>query len=1452
MTNNMTLLLRRFRNAGNSEEPHIDYGELMGLGPSGMVWTDLLALHCVVVLGEGNCGKSYEFNEQHRQRKYHNQYSFFIPLEKLHDHDFRDAMTIDEYLEFEKWKQTPTDEATFFLDAVDELKLRKGSLRNAINKIKIAINIEAHNARFFISCRPGDWVGTLNDGRTTSELDATTVKMLLPILHSPPEERGGKDLFLRTIFAVDDTPIDQNPEVTVVRMMPLTESEVARFAELRSPSYSERFIDYIRTHKLEYIYKWPGQVVEALEWMEAKGDDDGPKGVIELLEWSIQRRLTENSNKKRNELSNDELRSGAETLALALALTNKRVVTMGSTRIETALSILDILPSLSAKKHEDLLHKPLFTPSGMDEFQFYHRTTQEYLAAKRLLRLAESGMQIKELHDLLFGETKNIEVLIHSMESVTAWLAIFRTDVFDKVLKRKPQLLFQQTFPSLLSERQREQLVRAFITKYADSQQSRVFHPWIDLSRLVSPLLDGAIEDLWSSAYNGYASRELMLRLASITPMPQCAPLVYQAAMDNTIPNNHRVLGAQAVFRHGLKDYQVALSNSILSGTISDAVVMQLLPDLFPNPLSMNAFAELVFRLDESETEPYTLSSYASQAFKAKGVSLQEKIKFRTILMDKIWGERTDDATIHNPSSKSDRLSESLLNMCVLTVPDKGSTDVSLWARSMVIGYLYNHDLFAFNGTSITSSSGQRKILEERPYLCEAYLMAFGDIVDELHTSKDWWDRAYPAIAADMIQPVLNLKKDMQWLLDLLKPQQHEWHRANAFRILLKFLVPPVTIDLATTMQDLTEDIDAEKSKDLITQAMAWNPDLLKEYKHREQTANSKRQTQIESYISKWTNWHHVLMKDPTKYLNRPNGKRRLATLFYVTHEYHKQTFGRTDWSSWNAGFIEKAFSTTVLSALRIALAEFWRVTAPINRNLYIRNGPTQGAIVGYIAIMALYCEAERENWAKALTNDEAESAVGWIIGHIDVQEDLLQQIEAAHPQVVSSIVFGVLETELNAIEAMVNNVMIEDMLKPLLAIVRLLPSCSTSVNQRAASRIFEFFKASPERMSLQLENYTVKKMLKVVKKHGTEEQNQILIASVLKCFKSAVSQSIHMWLSVLSLFDFVQGCQQYLELTKNDAASGNFELTTKLLNYAVYSIDGEADPRWEVGATAHIQLIESMLERSFIDQIPLTDRSEFFRSIRETLLRAIKINKSSAALAVLVRLAEHPDLTKTRDVFKKSAEEIAEILVAPKSMGMRVFNRLLDKKTYQAHDTVSLFRLMENRLNDFEHDLFESQFSALATVKRITVETELRNFIGNQLNHMSRGDYTVTMESVVRGEKRNDIRIQPTTTPIYATIELKLDDTDRRWSGQKLLNALTEQLVGAYLQHNACRVGCLLICMREQRNWEHPVTGQSMDLMETVGWLQEAADDLVCKNPELKLWVKGIDLTKTCCKPQA
>jgi len=152
-------LSRRFRDLSKEElaEPEIlaSLNDLDYL-PS-LEWPELLNHPRVLLLAEAGSGKTWEMKEQVKQLISDNKFAFFIPLESLTQDRLIDSLEVGTETSFIAWKSDRVSIAWFFLDAVDELKLKQGSFERALNRFAKGIDGSLHRIHVIVSCRPTDW-----------------------------------------------------------------------------------------------------------------------------------------------------------------------------------------------------------------------------------------------------------------------------------------------------------------------------------------------------------------------------------------------------------------------------------------------------------------------------------------------------------------------------------------------------------------------------------------------------------------------------------------------------------------------------------------------------------------------------------------------------------------------------------------------------------------------------------------------------------------------------------------------------------------------------------------------------------------------------------------------------------------------------------------------------------------------------------------------------------------------------------------------------------------------------------------------------------------------------------------------------------------------------------------------------------------------------------------------
>lgn len=131
-------------------------------GASLAIWDDLLAMRCVVVLGEGGMGKTTEFRAQSAKLRGAGDVAFFCELVALAEGTLESALEPEDDLRIAEWRSSER-EAVFFLDLLDETKLRGKSLRRALANLRKSLAGDWARVRLVVSNRDSDWLESDKD-----------------------------------------------------------------------------------------------------------------------------------------------------------------------------------------------------------------------------------------------------------------------------------------------------------------------------------------------------------------------------------------------------------------------------------------------------------------------------------------------------------------------------------------------------------------------------------------------------------------------------------------------------------------------------------------------------------------------------------------------------------------------------------------------------------------------------------------------------------------------------------------------------------------------------------------------------------------------------------------------------------------------------------------------------------------------------------------------------------------------------------------------------------------------------------------------------------------------------------------------------------------------------------------------------------------------------------------
>jgi hypothetical protein len=174
--------------------------------------------------------------------------------------------------------------------------------------------------------------------------------------------------------------------------------------------------------------------------------------------------------------------------------------------------------------------------------RFHHRSVREYLTARWLLQLLESGKSRRAVEGLLFAHHYGLDVVVPSMKPISAWLALWDERVRNRLLMIAPEILIAHGDPSHLPVDIRAQLLRQFASLNAGA-----YFDITSVRRLADPRLATIVLNMLGHYRENEAVRQLLLRIIWQGQITECAELALSFALDTTMDPHTRICGIWAV-----------------------------------------------------------------------------------------------------------------------------------------------------------------------------------------------------------------------------------------------------------------------------------------------------------------------------------------------------------------------------------------------------------------------------------------------------------------------------------------------------------------------------------------------------------------------------------------------------------------------------------------------------------------------------------------------------------------------------------------------------------------------------------------------------------------------------------------------------------------------------------------------------------------------------------------
>lgn len=1422
---------RSFRDLSDAEVADIEIASaLAGVGWTGSFgWDELLRSHRVLIVSEAGAGKTYECQAQQAKLFKAGEPAFFLDLATLAGSSVREMLGDEEDERLDAWLRSQSEVATFFLDSIDELKLTLGKFDQALKRLNKALAGQLGRARVVITTRP-------------VSIDRELIVRHLPIPESGEAEPTAESFADMVMDRSKKEPADDaGPKAwRNVGLMPLSREQMREFAALQGVSDPDALLADIRQRDAEEFAERPQDLVELCsDWRE----HHRIRSHREQVETNIATKLKPSiERKERAELSQEAATEGASRLAMAAMLTRKLTLRHSADfdsvhASEAALDVSKILQNWSAETRATLLERPLFGFASYGRVRFHHRSVVEFLTAKRLDALLERGDSIKSIKRLLFTETaQGVRTIRPSMRPVAAWLALSRDTVFDDIVALDPAVVLDHGDPQSLRSAQRIRALEAYVDRYGRGGWRGLSTPRIQVHRFASPELTDSVKRLWDQGIENPEVRELLLQIIAAGKLDGCADIAYAVAMDGAQTGRERRLAIDALLQ--LNDPRLeALSVSVETDSTRwpEAMARHALLDLFPTYMPVVRLSQILRRVKEKPRSlgdlNYRLPCHIETADLSPEYLDQLRQALTDLIIDGIAWER--DNFPHLRTKRPD-LMAALVAVCRRQAAEGVRNEP--WITSSLLAVRLSKE----------DHSEKDALAELRPALAglpaDARETAFWKedaFLAHLHQSKDAWHRVWDLSDYGGIQ--LNDEKDAAWvrkrLSDANEPLEHREMMLWTEMILLN----RATADHRELLEGLKPYVsDAPSLTTIIDNRL--KPQEGSAELRRMEAANAKRTKQAERRAAKahasWVMFWREIARNPDAVFAVDRAENTAWNLWQAVARSGQESRA----SGWNRRFIEEQFSKAVADRLRETMMAAWRKDGPTLRSERPDGEKDTFLVRWQFGLAGIAAEAEDANWAKRLTEQEAELACRYAPIELNGFPSWLESLAVEYPAAVDRVLGEELShslrevTDANAYSVFLQNISYASAIIAALFVPRI----------RAWLSEIAQVDANPNN---QKSGQNLRQAMEILVKSGNDDDRRFIEMTARQRLADGLGVPFaKVWLPALLHFDAVAGVEALETGLKDSAASktgAGVQLFAELFDrdYGSIGVDlrapGFTPPlllRLLRLAYQHVRIGDDTHHEGSYSP----DTRDNAEKSRNAVLSALLSTSGPEGWDVKLKMAEDPLFAHFKDraialAQERAAEEADNVPLTEAEFA------ILDK-TGESPPTTreAMFALMRDRLDDID-DLLLQDISPRELWASTTDEHVMRRELARALRDAGNQNYTIDQESVTADEKETDIRFRSTGSKQQGTIELKLADGR---SGTDLFNTIRHQLLTKYMAADECRAGCLLVTIAKDREWDHPTSGERIGFEELMVVLNEEAERL---SKELggtaKLMAKGLDL---------
>jgi len=1384
-------------------------------------WDDLEQEFRCVILAEAGAGKTEELKHRADCLKQQGKLAFFIRIEDI-ETDFQNAFEIGDQAYFMSWLGS-TQEAWFFLDSVDESRLKEPSaFGKALRHFARVISNGAHRAHIYITSRPYSW-------RASEDR-----KLLDDILFHPIARRP----------EADDGSGHSEPQsaISIYFLRPLDRGQIQQFCNARNGINVDQLLEEIERASLWSLAERPFD----LEAILAKWERDQVlEGRLELLRFIIEKRLDDSHNTDRSQkqtLNLEKAKQGARRLAAAVILTGQvNLNVQDSSQNKPGIEPSKILHEWELGDVRALLERGIFNDVIYGAVRFRNRDVRELLAAEWFHCLLSKEQSRSKIENLFFREQYGEKVLSPRLRPILPWLILLDDCILTKAIGIRPEIAIEEGDPSRLPLQVRQQILSDIVQRIASGEEVASAQDRSSLIRIANQDLSNDTHQLINDHLSNDNAIYFLGRLVWQGKMVNCVEPLLGLARDSSRGLVARKSSALAVMACGSAEQKQSLWQAL--NDHEDNIPHELIEILIREATPANVEVLLVSLgklVVPRRSNSYLLSKALHDYIERLAASMALGELSQIIEGLNSYLER--QPLLQDPECRISNEYCWLIEFAMHAVAKiVGLGDEAEPPCEAVLSVLLNMSAlrYSMEGESSAYSDQLKVLIPGRAALNDALYWASierertaraetGEVFDDdwlVACCDPYW--AFDTNSITRLIAYIATRSLQDDKLIALRRAFLVYQRAGRPIELLSMLQEAVAdnqflcAELDCLLYPPTDETERQRQGFFQVRSEERAATLL-----QKEQARITWITEVRANPDRIHNFHGISQGDITNDM----------CCLMVELEKIQAAGGLCDYSNWKLLIPE--FSEPVALAYRTAAVSHWRLYRPALQSE--GDQPRDRTYSLPFATAGLEIEAaEAESFPNNLTEPDVRHALRYITWHLNGLPRWLEQLHRVFPALVNEAVLKELVWELEnaSPEAPMHYILSPlvyhgnwlhlDLAPALLRWIEANPAAIGN-NRNHCLRILVNGGIEPARLAA------------LARQQITQANDQVNLpvwyALHVDCDPTAGIPQVQQWLENLGEEEATEAAQLFI-----------VELLGELHN-------PEERPYFMLFCSAdHLKILYILMHQYIrvehdisranggVYSPGLRDHAQNARSTLFDLLSKIPGKSSYTAITELIE--EHP-VPAYQNHFKalayRRAEEDGDI-EAWSGEQLIEFEQCL-AMTPATHR--QLFELVVHRLEDLKAWLECGNDSPYQTWRRAESENEMRTLIAGQLNQGQNLKYTIAEEAEIANAQRPDLWVQCPNVCSPVPIELKLLE---KWTGPKLCERLRNQLVGDYLREESARFGVMLLVRRGfrqvQKRWK--INGSLVELNDLSSALKLYWNSISGEYPDVDdLAVIAIDLT--------